>query len=118
MSPDKWTIKHLYHYYAGRKAATEKFYKEGIFSYSQREEVDKTTDEEYIQAMRLIFTRKELSYGMVLPVAEFAEEWNDGSFNECDGIGYFLDWDGNELGPINNFRKVPEGTRFVAWYNK
>ena len=118
MNPDEWTIKYLYRYYAGRKAATEKFYKEGIFSYSQREEVDKTTDEEYIQAMRLVFSNKHLAYGMVLPVAEFAEEWNDGSFCDYDGVGYFLDWEGNELDTLHNFEKVPEGTRFVAWYNK
>ena len=118
MMPNEWTIKHLYHYYAGRKAVTENYYHGGIFSYSQYDQVRKTIDEEYVQAMRLIFTRKELSYGMVLPVAEFAEQWNDGSFCDYDGVGYFLDWEGNELDTLHNFEKVPEGTRFVAWYNK
>ena len=118
IQPDEWTIKHLYQYYAHRSFVTDNYYETGIFSYKQFCEVRETVDKEYIQAMRLIFSKRNLSFGMVLPVAEFAEEWNDGSFNECDGIGYFLDWDGNELGPINNFQDVPEGTRFVAWYNK
>lgn len=118
IEPDEWTIKHLYQYYAYRTEATQKYYDNGLTDYEQFCKVRETVDKEYIQAMRLIFSKQSLSFGMVLPVAEFAEEWNDGSFDECDGIGYFLDWDGNELGPINNFLNVPEGTKFVAWYNK
>lgn len=55
-----------------------------------------------------------------MTVENFIKEQECGGFIAYDGTGYYIDFDGNELGHINwyNFYDYPEGTVFVAWYNK
>lgn len=84
--------------------------------YKKQEELDKI----YIQAARLIFTKEQLSFGELMTVENFIKDQKCGGLIPSDGIGYYIDFDGNELGYVNwhNFHAYPEGTVFVAWYNK
>lgn len=77
-------------------------------------------EDKYIQMTRLVFTKSILSFGELMTIETFIQCQKNGSFISYDGLGYYLDWEGNKLGDINwnNYDKYPEGTVFVAWYNK
>ena len=55
-----------------------------------------------------------------MTVENFIKEQECGCFISYDGTGDYVDFDGNELGPVNwnNYHNYPKGTVFVAWYNK
>lgn len=76
--------------------------------------------QKYIQMLKLVFTRHELSFGTLMTIDNFIDCQKSGGFISYDGSGYYLDFDGNRLGSINwhDFNDYPEGTKFVAWYNK
>ena len=64
----------------------------------------------------------ELNYqvdGFVMPIDMFCEWVNAGSITPYDGIGYYLDYEGNRLdGDIFDEFYCPACAEFVAWYNK
>ena len=95
----------------------EREYKEERITYNQYHEVQDRINDDYIQAMKLVFTQEEYSYGLFIPAPAFAEDWMRGCFTDYDGIGYFVDWQGNEIGPID-WETYTDKVRFVAWYNK
>lgn len=72
------------------------------------------------QIMKLKSTKEQFSYGDLMLVETFNTCVKGGSFTPYDGIGCYIDFDGNELGDINwNFiENYPKETVFVAWYNK
>lgn len=75
----------------------------------------------YAQAMKLLFSKPELSFCTLMPIEEFVEIVEDGGINQYDGTGDYLDFDGNDLNePINwNYPSdYPDKAEFVAWYNK
>lgn len=121
MSPDKWTIKFLYKDYQHRMSAIEQDYRNKIYEdYSQYEDDKNYFENKYIQAMRLIFSVPRLSYGYLAVAEDFIDQAYEGSFTSYDGIGYWIDWEGNKLGPFSFSAgaKRPEGAEFIAWYNK
>lgn len=83
-------------------------------------DLQKQLEDKYIQMARLAFSKPALSFGEILTIEIFVQYQKDGSFISYDGSGYYLDWEGNELGGINwsDYNKYPEGTVFVVWYNK
>lgn len=117
---DEWTIKMLFHQYHEDmrvlKREHRKQHIDFITLYNKQEELDKL----YTQATRLIFSKKEFSFGELMTVENFIKEQECGGFIAYDGTGYYVDFDGNELGHVNwyDFHDYPEGTVFVAWYNK
>jgi hypothetical protein len=75
----------------------------------------------YTQAMKLLFSKPELSFCDLMPVEQFAEAVENGGFTSYDGVGDYLDFEGNDLEvPINwNYPfDYPDKAVFVAWYNK
>lgn len=115
--PEWWTIHYLYSYYMGSMNELEREYKEKQISYDKYDETRKRINNDYVQAMKLVFTNKHYSYGLLIPAPAFAKAWIDGDYCDYDGIGYFVDWDGNEICPLN-WKKYTDEVRFVAWYNK
>lgn len=117
---DEWTIKMLFHQYHEDMRALKREHRKQhidfITLYDKQEELDKL----YTQATRLIFSKKEFSFGELMTVENFIKEQECGGFISYDGTGYYVDFDGNELGYVNwyDYHKYPEGTVFVAWYNK
>ena len=77
-------------------------------------------DDLYTHAIQLVFAKERLHNTYLVRAETFKQEVMDGSFNNYDGIGYYLDWDGNEIGGVDcsNMRHIPENAVFVAWYNK
>lgn len=74
----------------------------------------------YAQAIKLLFTKEELSYADIFLKEEFFLCATNGGIISYDGDGCYVDFDGNELGDINwnNLNDYPEATVYVAWYNK
>lgn len=117
---DEWAIEMLFHRYhddmQALKQEQQKQQIDFITFYKRQEELDKL----YTQAMTLVFTKKELSFGELMTVENFIKEQQRGSLIPYDGTGYYIDFNGNELGYVNwnNFYKYPAEAVFVAWYNK
>lgn len=58
-------------------------------------------------------------FGFVMPIDMFCEWVKAGYITDYDGIGYFLDYEGNRLeGDVFDEYFVPDDALFVAWYNK
>ena len=72
------------------------------------------------QIMKLKSTKEQFSYGDLIPIETFNKYARSGYLIPYDGIGCYVDFNGNELGDINwNFiENYPKETVFVAWYNK
>ena len=121
--PDMWTIKSLYHDYWRRLNKIDKEYQNSareVEDYIQYKEDVEYFEKRYIQAMRLVFIKNELSYGGYFAVAEdFIDCAIEGGFNQYDGVGYWVDWDGNEIAPLSfaSTATRPENAEFIAWYN-
>ena len=118
--PDELTIKFLYIDYQRKMNSLEwDYHTDRYESYAQYQNDKKYYEERYIQAMRLIFS-KNLSFDYFAVAEDFIEQAYSGSFNCCDGIGYWVDWDGNEIEPFSFSAraKKPKDAVFVAWYNK
>jgi hypothetical protein len=118
--PDQWTLRYLFQNYheerRGLKAENRKGHIDFATMYNQQEKLE----DKYIQMTRLAFTKDILSFGTLMTIETFIKYQKSKSFISYDGSGDYLDWDGNELGSINwsDYNKYPEGTVFVAWYNK
>lgn len=59
--------------------------------------------------------------GDAMTVAEFLEDVDCGGISDYDGIGYWLDKDGNEIDSINFDtipEDIPENAVYVEWCNK
>ena len=100
--PDDWAIKNILNCYAATKKENEKKY------YDTQEidiiEFDKNKEEYeklYIQAMRLVFTNDNYTYGDLYLFDVFIDAVINGYFIPYDGTGYYVDFDGNKLGYIN-----------------
>lgn len=120
INPDQWTLKYLFrNYYDERRALKTENHKDHI-NFSTIYDLQEKLEDKYIQMIRLVFTKDNLSFGELMTIETFIECQKNGSFISYDGLGYYLDWEGNKLGNINwnNYDKYPEGTVFVAWYNK
>lgn len=75
----------------------------------------KQTIEEIAQAIEL--TCQDI--GFVMPIEMFLDWAIDGFITDYDGIGYWLDKDGNRICRFNFYDdSLPEEAMFVAWYNK
>ena len=74
----------------------------------------------YSQALKLVFSKKTLSFCYLTLVDSFNEAVEEGGFNAYDGQGDYIDFEGNVLGDINwqDIWNYPKDTVFVAWYNK
>lgn len=74
----------------------------------------------YAQAIKLLFTKKELSDADILLKDEFFLCAAHEGITPSDGDGAYIDLYGNEVGDINwnNLNDYPQETVFVAWWNK
>lgn len=106
----------LFHQYHEDMRVLKQQHIDFITLYNKQEELDKF----YTQATKLIFSKEEFSFGELMTVENFVKEQESGGFISYDGTGYYIDFDGNKLGQVHwhNFYNYPEGTVFVAWYNK
>ena len=97
---------------AERVAAEDKSYSE----FDAREKLHKLCE----QMIYLAYTNEKYSFADLYIVEAFSEMQWHGLFNCCDGDGYYLDFDGNELDSINWYEPedYPKDAVFVAWYNK
>ena len=84
--------------------------------------VDDYDDEERDEIRNICAKAIELTCqdkGFVMPIEMFCELVRAGSITDYDGIGYFLDYEGNRLdGDIFDEFYCPACALFVAWYNK
>lgn len=74
----------------------------------------------YAQAIKLLFTKEELSGADILLKNEFFLCAAYDGIIPSDGDGAYIDLYGNEVGDINwdNLNDYPQETAFVAWWNK
>ena len=72
------------------------------------------------QIMKLKSTKEQFSYGDLMLVETFNKYARSGYLIPYDGVGCYVDFNGNELGDINwfNIEDYPKEAVFVAWYNK
>lgn len=118
--PDNWAIRHVLDNYAAMYYENEDKYMAGDINFSQYDDIKEKNVKTAIQAMRLVFTNNNYSFGDLMPVECFIDSVISGYFTSWDGTGYYVDFDGNELGYVNwdDPEDYPEDTVFVAWYNK
>ena len=127
---DPFTIGWLYDSYHRAMDKIEKDYKNGEYTevingltmnYWNTYHADKEyTQKVYIQAMMLVTSIERLSFAYFVPVEEFIQDAMNGSFNEYDGNGFWIDWNGNEIDRFSweDGATMPDNAIFVAWYNK
>ena len=127
---DPFTIGWLYDNYHRAMDKIEEDYKNGGYTevvdgltmndwntyYADKEYTRKV----YIQAMTLVTSIEKLSFAYFVPAEVFIEQAYQGCFTGYDGSGYWVDWDGNEIGrfSFSAGAKMPDDAVFVAWYNK
>ena len=120
MQPDKWILKHLFRDYHDERRALKTENRKGHIDFSTMYDLQEKLEEKYIQMTRLAFTKSNLSFGELMTIETFIKCQKNGSFISYDGSGYYLNWEGDELGGINwgNYNEYPRDTHFVIWYNK
>lgn len=107
MKPNNWSVSRILNEYVD------------AVNLSQDRAYVARTRNIYTQMMQLLFS-KQPSCGDLMTVERFALECDCGGFTNYDGFGYYLDWDGNEIGTVDcdNANSWPEKAEFVDWYNK
>ena len=85
-------------------------------------------DYESLERLKDIYSQAILlnvkhGYGLFYPIDDFIEDVECGGIIDYDGIGYLLDFDGNEIDHV--ICNVPfleeakaNGAVYVAWFNK
>ena len=118
--PDQWTLRHLFQNYHDERRALKTENRKGHIDFATMYNQQIKLEDKYIQMTRLAFTKSILSFGELMTIETFIKYQKSKSIISYDGSDDYLDWEGNELGSINwkNYDKYPEGTVFVAWYNK
>lgn len=78
--------------------------------------------EEYAEA---ILALTKIGFGEVYLIDEFIEDVRQGGITNYDGVGSWIDGNGNTLEHVNcnvewlkNTKNRPEGAKFIAWFNK
>ena len=117
---DEWTIKSLFQEYHAELTKLETEHRKNHIDFSTFYDKEEELGEKYAQMTRLAFSIDRLAFSYLTTAENFVRQVKTGYFNSYDGVGYYLDWDGNELGYINwsDPDKWPENTVFFAWYNK
>ena len=127
---DPFTVGWLYDSYHRAMNKIEEDYKNGVYTevvngltmndWNTYHADKEYTQKVYIQAMKLATTVEIFSFAYFVPAEEFIQDAINGSFNEYDGHGYWVDWDGNEICGISweDGATMPDDAVFVAWYNK
>ncbi len=120
INPDQWTLRHLFRDYHEERRALKTENRKGHIDFATMYDQQEKLEDKYIQMTRLVFTKSTLSFGDLMTIETFIKHQECKGLISYDGSGYYLDWEGNELGGINwiDYNKYPEGTVFVAWYNK
>lgn len=118
--PDKDTLKYFLSNVHEELAEIERQNAKGEIIFSDCYEKQSELLDLFAQGLKLIFTNEHLSYGDLMLVEMFNTCARSGGFIPYDGSGYYIDFNGNELGSINwyNIEDYPEEAVFVAWYNK
>ena len=118
--PDDWTIRSVLENYATKYFQNEIHYIAGDTNYKEYNDIKEKNIELAIQAIKLIFTKEFYAFCDLMPVEYFVDSAISGHFIPFDGVGYYVAFDGTELGAVNwdNPRIYPEEAVFVAWYNK
>lgn len=86
-------------------------------------EIENTSADPYWQAAQAVYILNKIGYGDCYYVDDFIERVEEGCFIEYDGIGSFVDDEGNKLSRIICDVKwlkenKPENCHFIMWYNK
>lgn len=118
--PDEWTLRYLFQGYHEEVRALKAENHKGHIDFATMYDQQEKLEDKYIQMTRLAFTKSTLSFGDLMTIETFIKHQKCKGLISYDGSGSYLDWNGNELGGINwsDYNKYPEGTVFVAWYNK
>ena len=118
--PDKNTLKNFLFSVHEELAELERQNAKGEIVFSDYYKKQEELLNSFAQGLKLIFTNKQLSYGDLMLVEMFNICARSGGFIPYDGSGYYIDFNGNELGSINwyNIENYPKETVFVIWYNK
>lgn len=115
LNEQDWSLRMILQSYHNQMNKIEEY--EDFRSFSTAE--DRCLDT-YEQMIKLLFTAEALRCGEIFTIEDFIAQQINHGFIDYDGFGYYLDWEGNKLGDINwyCFTDCPQGTKFVAWYNK
>lgn len=118
--PEAWKIKNILYSYHEAVENTKNSLNNQKIDASKFNKKVAEYETLYAQAIKLLFTKEELSYADILLREEFVLCATHGGIIPCDGDGIYIDFEGNELGNIdwNNLNNYPEGAVFIAWYNK
>ena len=118
--PEDESIEYLLHQYASLFKENEDAYNAKDISFKEYYDAEEKYRNLYVQAIKLIFSKSNLSYCDLMPLDYFISCAKCGSFIPYDGTGYYVDAEGNELGYINwyNIADCPENAVYIAWYNK
>lgn len=118
--PGQWTLRYLFQNYHKERRALKAENRKGHIDFATMYDQQVKLEDKYVQMTRLAFTKSILSFGDLMTIETFIKHQKSKGLISYDGSGNYLDWDGNELGSINwsDYNKYPEGTVFVAWYNK
>jgi hypothetical protein len=119
-TPNNETIRSILENYAAKYFQNEDHYIAGDIDFKEYDNIREKNIKLAIQAMKLIFTKEDYSYCDLMPIERFVNFAMSGYFIPYDGVGYYVTFDGAELGSINwdNPEDYPKEAVFVAWYNK
>lgn len=75
-------------------------------------------DTKFLTCMRALAIVADKECGDCFALKDFIEAVEAGGFNSYDGVGDFVDRNGNELGDVWHSDQIPAKAKFVMWYNK
>ena len=120
INPENEAIAALLDTYAYHRDKLIKKYSEIEDSYFEYDKKYEELTNKVAQAIKILFKEEKFSFADIYFVEDFNKSSELGYFNFFDGVGYYVDEEGNELGSINwnNLNDYPKNALFVLWYNK
>ena len=118
--PDNWAIRSILENYATEYYQNKDNYIAGDIDFNKYDNIKEENIKLAIQAIKLIFTKRDYSYCTLMSIEHFIDSAMSGHLTSWDGTGCYVDFEGNELGYINwdNLEDYPKETAYIAWYNK
>lgn len=120
MRPEEWTLNYLLNSYAAFYAENEDAYRAGDINRSTYITNQEKYLDLYINALYIVFEKEELKYATIWPVEVFNKKIENGGFTSYDGIGCYLDKDGNEIPGYINWshpNNYPKRAVYIAWWS-
>ena len=91
--------------------------------YGEQWNREDTEEDSILQAAHAVLINAKIGYGQCFSIKHFIEDVETGGLIDYDGCGYWVNVEGNELGPIScNVEWLrnnkPKDAKFIMWYNK